>query len=78
MAMCRELGNPHLFITFTINRESPEMEHMKMPYQKWYHRPDLINRLYLDKEKEFLKDILQRECMGPVKGAFHVIEHQDR
>jgi hypothetical protein len=78
MAMCRKLGNPHLFITFTINRDCPEMHRMCLPDQDWFHRADNFNRLYIDKEKEFLKDVLKRQCFGPVKGAFYVVEHQDR
>uniref|UniRef100_A0A183CMG6 ATP-dependent DNA helicase n=1 Tax=Globodera pallida TaxID=36090 RepID=A0A183CMG6_GLOPA len=78
MALCRQLGAPHLLITFTMNSEAKEFGSMLWEGQRWYNRPDIADRLFIDKSKEFLKDIVQRQVMGPVKAWFYSVEHQER
>uniref|UniRef100_A0A183C837 Helitron_like_N domain-containing protein n=1 Tax=Globodera pallida TaxID=36090 RepID=A0A183C837_GLOPA len=78
MAICRQLGAPHLLITFTMNSAAKEFETMLWEGQRWYNRPDISDRLFIDKSKEFLKDIVQRHVMGPVKAWFYSVEHQER
>uniref|UniRef100_A0A183C4Y9 ATP-dependent DNA helicase n=1 Tax=Globodera pallida TaxID=36090 RepID=A0A183C4Y9_GLOPA len=78
MAICRQLGAPHLLITFTMNSAAKEFETMLWEGQRWYNRPDVSDRLFIDKSKEFLKDIVQRQVMGPVKAWFYSVEHQER
>lgn len=77
LAITREFGVPHLLITFTMNRNAPEFKKMLWPGQKWFNRPDICDRLFIDKAEEFLKDIVQREVMGPVKAWFGSVEHQE-
>uniref|UniRef100_A0A183CCM3 ATP-dependent DNA helicase n=1 Tax=Globodera pallida TaxID=36090 RepID=A0A183CCM3_GLOPA len=78
MAICRQLGAPHLLITFTMNSAAKEFDTMLWEGQHWYNRPDIADRLFIDKSKEFLKDIVQRQVMGPVKAWFYSVEHQER
>uniref|UniRef100_A0A183CC21 ATP-dependent DNA helicase n=1 Tax=Globodera pallida TaxID=36090 RepID=A0A183CC21_GLOPA len=78
MAICRQLGAPHLLITFTMNSAAKEFDTMLWEGQRWYNRPDISDRLFIDKSKEFLKDIVQRQVMGPVKAWFYSVEHQER
>uniref|UniRef100_A0A183C0L0 ATP-dependent DNA helicase n=1 Tax=Globodera pallida TaxID=36090 RepID=A0A183C0L0_GLOPA len=78
MAICRQLGAPHLLITFTMNSAAKEFDTMLWEGQHWYNRPDISDRLFIDKSKEFLKDIVQRQVMGPVKAWFYSVEHQER
>uniref|UniRef100_A0A183C4Z0 ATP-dependent DNA helicase n=1 Tax=Globodera pallida TaxID=36090 RepID=A0A183C4Z0_GLOPA len=78
MAICRQLGAPHLLITFTMNSAAKEFDTMLWDGQRWYNRPDIADRLFIDKSKEFLKDIVQRQVMGPVKAWFYSVEHQER
>lgn len=76
--ICREFGAPHLLITFTMNSEAGELDKMLWPGQHWYNRPDICDRLYIDRANEFMKDIVQRQVMGPVKAWFYSAEHQKR
>uniref|UniRef100_A0A914HAT8 ATP-dependent DNA helicase n=1 Tax=Globodera rostochiensis TaxID=31243 RepID=A0A914HAT8_GLORO len=78
MAICRQLGAPHLLITFTMSSAAKEFDTMLWAGQHWYNRPDIADRLFIDKSKEFLKDIVQRQVMGPVKAWFYSVEHQER
>jgi hypothetical protein len=77
-AICRKEGNPHLLITYTMDRNAPEFKTMFSPEQTCYNRCDIAARLFMDKKEEFLKDIVQRHVMGPVKGWFYSVEHQKR
>lgn len=83
MALFRQHGSPNLFITFTQNTESPELQEM-LPLdvdgnrQQWYDRPDIVCRLFIDKRKEFMKDLFERQVMGPVKCGTAIMEFQKR
>lgn len=77
-AICREVGNPHLLITYTMDREAVEFIRMCGPGKNCFNRPDIAGRLFIDKQQEFLKDIVKRQVMGPVKGWFYSVEHQKR
>jgi len=61
-----------------MNRDAPELREMLWRDQQWYNRPDLIDRLFVDKQGEILKDIVQRQCLGPVKYWLYSVEYQDR
>jgi len=76
MAICREFGNPHLLITYTMNSKCPELEMMMLGGQTFADRPDLVGRLFIDKEKEFINDLSHNKVLGPVKAWFGVVEHQ--
>jgi hypothetical protein len=77
-AICRELGVPHLLVTFTMNNKAPEFGELLWPGQEWHQRPDIANRLFMEKAKEFINDMVHRQVMGPVKGWFYSVEHQDK
>lgn len=83
MTMFRHHGNPDLFLTFTMDPDAPELEQM-LPLdangqrQQWYDRPSEICRLFIDKYREFMTDIFDRQIMGPVKCGASVLEHQKR
>ena len=89
MALIRQFGPPHLFVTFTMNCEAPELKSMMNPGQKPDDRPDLVCRLFIDKLKEFMDDlglkdrsgrdkeaIAKYSALGPVKAWFYSLEHQ--
>lgn len=78
MTICREEGSPNLLITFTMDPDCPELKKMLGPGQQWYDRPDLVCRLFIDKQAEFRKDLTEKEVMGPVKAWFSAVEHQKR
>lgn len=44
----------------------------------YYHRPDIVARVFIDKATEFLKDLTKRQIMGPVSGYILSLEHQKR
>jgi hypothetical protein len=76
--MCRAFGQPHLLLTFTLNSNAPEFKLLLDKGQTWADRPDIVARLFMDKQKELKKDILERGILGPVASAFETVEHQKR
>jgi len=76
MRICVEFGNPHLLITYTMNSKSPELEMLMLDGQIYADRPDIVGRVFIDKEKEFIEDLTVRHVMGPVLGWFMCVEHQ--
>ena len=56
----------------------PELEHILLEHQTWSDRPMEVCRIFLDKLSELVKDITEREVLGPVKGWFHSLERQKR
>ena len=77
MTICRETGSIDL-VTFTMDPSCPELEHILLEHQTWSDRPMEVCRIFLDKLSELVKDITEREVLGPVKGWFHSLEHQKR
>jgi len=47
-------GNPHLFLTMTANTNWPEITALLPPGQKASDRPDIINRVFVQKRKELM------------------------
>lgn len=78
MTISREVGKPDLLITFTMDPVCPEIDEMTLPDQEWFDRPDVVCRLFVDKLKEFEKDLTVREVLGPVRAWFYSVEHQKR
>jgi hypothetical protein len=78
MTICREIGKPDVLVTFTMDPDCPELKYMLRPDQTWYDAPDIVCRLFIDKLKEFVKDLTEKEVLGPVKGWFYCVEHQKR
>jgi len=48
-------GNPHLFITMTANPNWPEIIALLPPGQKACDRPDIINRVFVQKRRELMQ-----------------------
>jgi hypothetical protein len=78
MAICRQYGNPHIFITYTMSPDCEEFNTMLNDNQIWADRPDIVSRLFIDKVKELKRDIIERQVLGPVAGWFFSVEHQNR
>jgi hypothetical protein len=76
MAICQAYGNPHLFITYTMNNKAPEFKEMMEDGQTFADRPDIVYRLFIDKANEFIHDITKKQVMGNVKAWFYSVEHQ--
>ncbi|KAJ4753717.1 hypothetical protein LUZ62_088122 [Rhynchospora pubera] len=78
LAVCRSLGPPHLFITFTCNPAWREIRRNLMPGQQTSDRPDLTCRVFRMKLEEMIKDIKERSCFGPVAALIYTVEFQKR
>jgi hypothetical protein len=60
MVVCRWIGYPNLFVTFTCNAKWPEIQYMideSMTKQKPVDRADIIVRVFMIKLKKLLRDI---------------------
>ncbi|XP_048591443.1 uncharacterized protein LOC125576114 [Brassica napus] len=80
MAICREFGNPDLFITMTAN---PNWSEIKEHLQKYggdspNDRPDIECRVFKMKLDQLLKDFKAGTFFKPYKAALHRIEFQKR
>lgn len=67
MAICRWAGYPNLFVTFTCNAKWPEIQYMldeTGSKQKPYERSDIIDRVFMIKLKELLRDIVDGKRFG--------------
>ncbi|KAJ3707925.1 hypothetical protein LUZ61_011630 [Rhynchospora tenuis] len=78
IAVCRHLGPPHLFITFTCNPAWPEITRNLFPGQQPSDRPDLVSRVFKMKLNQMTEDIRGGEFFGPVSGLIHSVEFQKR
>lgn len=58
MAIIREIGVMHLFITFTSSEKAPEYKHLLFSDgQTCCNRPDCVCRLFIDKKRQFMEDL---------------------
>ncbi|CAN6827769.1 unnamed protein product [Brassica oleracea] len=80
MAICREFGNPDLFITMTVNPNWSEIkEHLgRYGGDSPNDRPDIECRVFKMKLDQLLKDFKQGTFFKPYKAALHRIEFQKR
>ncbi|XP_026419934.1 uncharacterized protein LOC113315906 [Papaver somniferum] len=80
IALCRELGPTDLFITFTCNRNWPEIaEAIKMFHgQNPSERSDMISRVFHIKLKQLMSDLVGSRHFGEVQGALYTVEFQKR
>ncbi|BBN69392.1 transposable element gene [Prunus dulcis] len=69
MAICRQYGNPDLFITFTCNVKWPEIvrEFNAKPGYKPEDRPDIVSRLFKIKLDDMINYIKSGEPFGKSK-----------
>jgi hypothetical protein len=78
MAIVRKYGKPDLFVTMTCNPNWTEIHDALLPGQKSFERPDLLARIFNQKLKQLLDDLLEKNVLGKVLVKMHVIEFQKR
>ncbi|XP_019158563.1 PREDICTED: uncharacterized protein LOC109155333 [Ipomoea nil] len=79
MAICRWIGYPILFITFTCNPKWPEIEKFLQPRKlKAEDRPDIVCRVFKLKLNALIKDIQKEKIFGVVDAVIYTIEFQKR
>nr|XP_027098951.1 uncharacterized protein LOC113718236 [Coffea arabica] len=80
MAICRFMGPPDLFITFTCNSNWPEISKgiSLIPDQKVVDRPDIVARVFHIKLDQFMNDLTHGQHFGKVMAALYTIEFQKR
>lgn len=70
MAICRWVGYPDLFITFTCNKKWPEMQRVATNMGlKSEDRPYLVCRIFKIKLDHMIKDIRKGNVFGKVKSS---------
>jgi hypothetical protein len=77
MAIVRKFGKPDLFITVTCNPNWNEIKEA-IKEQEPQFRPDIIARVFRQKLKNIMKDILKNHVFGIPVGHVYVIEFQKR
>ncbi|KAL3625826.1 hypothetical protein CASFOL_030355 [Castilleja foliolosa] len=80
MGICRSMGNPDLFITFTANPKWPEIRYMldEIPGQNPEDRPDIVTRVFKIKLDMMMKDLTKGSFFGKTNAAIYTIEFQKR
>ncbi|XP_047978732.1 uncharacterized protein LOC125220620 [Salvia hispanica] len=79
MAICRWIGYPNLFITFTCNPKWPEIGRFVGPRGlKSDDRPDIVSRMFKVKLDGFIRDVKSKKIFGAVKAVIYTIEFQKR
>jgi hypothetical protein len=68
MAICKKLGKPDLFITFTCNPAWPEIQERLLPHQEANDRPDLLARVFHLKKEALMVKLLKEQVLGQVIG----------
>ncbi|XP_019158020.1 PREDICTED: uncharacterized protein LOC109154747 [Ipomoea nil] len=79
MAICRWIGYPTLFITFTCNPKWPEIvRFLEERRLKAEDRPDIICRVFKMKLNALIKEIRKENIFGSVLAVIYTIEFQKR
>ncbi|XP_031395056.1 uncharacterized protein LOC116206350 [Punica granatum] len=80
MAICRSMGHPDLFLTFTCNPKWPEVQYFieTLEGQKSDDRIDVVIRVFSIKLWELMDDIKRRNIFGRVVAVVYTIEFQKR
>lgn len=78
MAIVCKFGKLDLFLTFTCNPTWTEILENLMAKQYSSDRPDIVCRVFRQKLKSFMSDIINKNVLGTVKGWICVIEIQKR
>ncbi|XP_031108530.1 uncharacterized protein LOC116013005 [Ipomoea triloba] len=79
MAICKAMGYPSLFITFTCNPKWPELERfLKARNLKAEDRPDIICRVFKMKLNALISEIRKNNIFGVVTAVIYTIEFQKR
>nr|XP_027192716.1 uncharacterized protein LOC113787761 [Cicer arietinum] len=80
MAICRYVGYPDLFLTFTCNPKWPEIQFFleTVEGQKSDDRPDIISRVFPIKLWELINHIKRQQIFGKVTAVVYTVEFQKR
>ncbi|XP_042055868.1 uncharacterized protein LOC121800363 [Salvia splendens] len=79
MAICRWIGYPNLFITFTCNPKWPEIcRYLASKGLKSDDRPDIICRIFKVKLDNLIRDLKSKKIFGAVKAVVYTVEFQKR
>ncbi|XP_041999843.1 uncharacterized protein LOC121749330 [Salvia splendens] len=79
MAICRWIGYPNLFITFTCNPKWPEIcRYLASKGLKSDDRPDIICRIFKVKLDNLIRDLKSEKIFGTVKAVVYTVEFQKR
>ena len=74
MAICRWIGYPNLFITFTCNPKWPEIQrYIEVRGLRTEDRPDIVSRVFKMKLDSLVKELKSGELFGPVKACKSLI-----
>ncbi|GJY32097.1 DNA helicase [Tanacetum coccineum] len=80
LAICRVLGNPQYFVTFTCNVNWPEIKRymLQFPELTPADRADIVVRVFEQKVQDFFTFLKNRQVFGAVTGLLYTIEFQKR
>ncbi|XP_031099731.1 uncharacterized protein LOC116003933 [Ipomoea triloba] len=79
MAICRWIGYPNLFITFTCNPKWPEIErYLNRNNLAAQDRADILSRVFKIKLDDLLNDCKKYKLFGNVRSVLYTIEFQKR
>ncbi|GJX30903.1 DNA helicase [Tanacetum coccineum] len=78
LAICRKLGNPHFFITFTCNVNWPEIIRYMAQFPELItsDRTDVVYRVFEQKMKLFVAFLKKERTFGDVTGVLYTVEFQ--
>ena len=89
MALIREFGSPHLFITFTMDQDNKDLKEMLYQGQHSSCRPEIVAQVFNDRLYQFMDDLglinphrrdketlANHSALGPVKAWFYSMEFQ--
>ncbi|GJT55881.1 DNA helicase, partial [Tanacetum coccineum] len=80
LAICRKLGNPQFFITFTCNVNWPEIKRYMAdyPYLTPSDRADVVFQVFEQKIQALLAFLKTEKTFGDVTGVLYTVEFQKR
>lgn len=78
MAIVRDLGNPHLFVTMTCNPNWPEIQAQLQPGQTANDIPIVVCRIFEQKIEALIDELYKDGIFGKAKGYVYTIEFQKR
>ncbi|KAJ9553601.1 hypothetical protein OSB04_017646 [Centaurea solstitialis] len=80
LAICRKLGNPKFFITFTCNVNWPEIKRYMAQYPELTapDRADIVCRIFEQKIKALIAFLKTKQTFGRVTGVLYTVEFQKR
>ncbi|KAL3618462.1 hypothetical protein CASFOL_037544 [Castilleja foliolosa] len=79
MAICRSVGYPDLFITFSCNPAWPEIyRFLDARNMRPEDRPDIVTRVFHLKLNDLIRELKQNQMFGKVIAVVYTIEFQKR